>query len=100
LLIKLSPITHAANVTTPTLFVHGESDLRVPIEQAEQMYTALKKRRVPAKFIRYPESYHGGWTPWNTVHRYYHELKWWADYLGAEANRADVVPGRSGAPPR
>ncbi|MFY9572164.1 MAG: S9 family peptidase, partial [Blastocatellia bacterium] len=69
LLIKLSPITHAANVTTPTLFVHGESDLRVPIEQAEQMYTALKKRRVPAMMIRYPESYHGGWTPWNTVHR-------------------------------
>ncbi|MEK6287839.1 MAG: S9 family peptidase [Acidobacteriota bacterium] len=90
LLVKLSPITHVANVTTPTLFVHGESDLRVPIEQAEQMYTALKKRRVPAMFIRYPDSYHGGWTPWNTVHRYYQELKWWEGRLaaGAEGGRA------------
>jgi dipeptidyl aminopeptidase/acylaminoacyl peptidase len=90
LLMKLSPITHAANVTTPTMFVHGEADLRVPIEQAEQMYTALKKRRVPAKFIRYPDSYHGGWSPWNTVHRFYHELKWWDAYLsgGGDANRA------------
>jgi dipeptidyl aminopeptidase/acylaminoacyl peptidase len=49
-MIRQSPITHAAAVTTPTLFVGGEADLRVPIEQAEQMYVALKKRRVPAKF--------------------------------------------------
>jgi dipeptidyl aminopeptidase/acylaminoacyl peptidase len=88
LMMKLSPITHAANVTTPTLFIHGEADLRVPIEQAEQMYTALKKRRVPAAFIRYPDSYHGGWTPWNTVHRYYHELKWWEQYLQRKQSAA------------
>jgi dipeptidyl aminopeptidase/acylaminoacyl peptidase len=82
LLCRLSPITHAAKVRTPTLFVHGEADLRVPIEQAEQMYTALKKLRIPARFVRYPEMYHGGWTPWNTVHRYNQELKWWGKYLG------------------
>lgn len=82
LLLKQSPIMHAGNVTTPTLFVHGESDARVPIEQAEQMYLALKKRRVPARFIRYPDMYHGNWAPWNTVHRYAHELQWWDQYLG------------------
>ncbi len=84
LLWRQSPIRYAGNVTTPTLFIHGESDFRVPIEQAEQMYTALKKQRVPAKFIRYPDSYHGGWTPWNMVHRYYHELEWWKKYLTDE----------------
>jgi len=88
LLMKQSPIMYAANVTTPTLFVHGEADLRVPIEQAEQMYVALKKRRVPAKFIRYPDSYHGGWTPWNTAHRYYQELKWWEQYLSVKTASA------------
>ena len=50
----LSPITYAGNVKTPTLFVHGESDMRVPIEEGEQMYTALRKQHVAAKFIRYP----------------------------------------------
>jgi dipeptidyl aminopeptidase/acylaminoacyl peptidase len=80
-LLKWSPVMRAASVTTPTLFVHGESDLRVPIEQGEQMYTALKKRKVPAMFIRYPDSYHGGWTPWNTVHRYHYEMEWWKQYL-------------------
>jgi dipeptidyl aminopeptidase/acylaminoacyl peptidase len=96
LLVRLSPITHVANVTTPTMFVHGESDLRVPIEQAEQMYTALKKRRVPAKFIRYPDSYHGGWTPWNTVHRFYQELKWWEKHLAGsgDSSRAASARGR------
>jgi dipeptidyl aminopeptidase/acylaminoacyl peptidase len=79
---KQSPIEYVANVKTPTLFVDGESDARVPIEEAEQMYTALRKLRVPARMVRYPDSYHGGWSAWNTVHRYYEELKWWDRYLG------------------
>ena len=85
-LLKWSPVMHAAGVTTPTLFVHGEADLRVPIEQGEQMYTALKKLKVPTRFIRYPDSYHGGWSPWNTVHRYQQELAWWQVHLRAAAS--------------
>jgi dipeptidyl aminopeptidase/acylaminoacyl peptidase len=81
LLQRQSPINYIGNVRTPTLFVHGETDFRVPIEQAEQMYTAYKKLGVDAKFIRYPDSYHGRWTPWNVVHRYHHELLWWERYL-------------------
>jgi dipeptidyl aminopeptidase/acylaminoacyl peptidase len=45
------------------------------------MYTALRKNRIPARFIRYPDMYHGGWTPWNTVHRYHEELAWWDRWL-------------------
>lgn len=82
LLERQSPVYYANKVVTPTMFIHGEADLRVPIEQAEQMYLALKKRKVPARFVRYPGMYHGGWTPWNTVHRYNEELKWWARYFG------------------
>ena len=83
ILEKQSPITYAAHFKTPTLFVNGESDARVPIEEAEQMYLALRKQRIPARMVRYPDTYHGGWSPWNTVHRYYEELKWWERYLGA-----------------
>ena len=85
LLWRQSPIHYASNVTTPTMFVHGEADLRVPIEQAEQMYTALKKRKVPARIVRYPDSYHGGWSAWNSVHRYSQELQWWDKWLKREA---------------
>ncbi len=81
-MIAHSPITYAKNIRTPTLFVHGESDERVPIAQGEEMYTTLKKLQVPAKFVRYPGEYHGGWSPWDTVHRYRQELLWWKEYLG------------------
>jgi len=84
-LLRSSPIVHAKGVTTPTLFVHGEYDHRVPIEEGEQMYVALQKQRVPAKFVRYPESYHGGWTPWRTVHRMWVQLEWWEEWLGGRA---------------
>jgi dipeptidyl aminopeptidase/acylaminoacyl peptidase len=81
-LLAASPIVHAHGVTTPTLFVHGESDHRVPIEEAEQMYVALQKQGVPARMVRYPESYHGGWTPWRYLHRLYSTLQWWNRWLG------------------
>jgi len=83
LLLEQSPVFHAKGVTTPTLFIQGEADYRVPPEQAEQMYLALRKQRVPARMVRYPETSHGGWSPWNQVHRYHEELAWWARYLGS-----------------
>lgn len=81
LMLTYSPVAHVANVKTPTLFLHGEADMRVPIEEAEQMYTALKKLHVPAKFIRYPGNHHGGWPAWDMVHRYYQEVQWFRQYL-------------------
>ncbi len=87
-MIRQSPITYAANIQTPTLFVHGEADARVPISQAEEMYTSLKKRQIPAKFVRYPGEYHGGWSAWDTVHRYQQEMLWWKQYLGSAATPA------------
>ncbi len=84
LLWEQSPIKHADGISTPTLFLHGEADFRVPIEQAEQMYTALRKQGVAARFVRYPDSSHGGWRPWDMVHRYAEELAWWQRYLSEE----------------
>jgi dipeptidyl aminopeptidase/acylaminoacyl peptidase len=81
LLWQQSPIKHADGISTPTLIIHGESDHRVPIEQGEQMYTAIRKQRVPARMVRYPDSYHGGWRPWDRVHRHFEELSWWNKHL-------------------
>lgn len=84
LLWEASPIRHVAAATTPTLFLHGERDWRVPIEQAEQMYTALRKQRVPARFVRYPEASHGQWTPADRVHFLLEGLDWWRRWLERE----------------
>ncbi len=80
-LLKQSPLIYAGNAKTPTLFVHGELDNRVPYEEGEQMYFALRRNGVPAKMIKYFEVYHGGWGHWNNVHRMIHELKWFNKYL-------------------
>ncbi len=40
-----SPLRLAENVKTPLLILHSEQDYRCPIEQAEQLYVALKRKR-------------------------------------------------------
>lgn len=84
-MIKQSPLTFAGRVKTPTLFVHGEVDQRVPYEEGEQMYFALKRRGVPARMIQYAGQPHGIAGHWNNVHRMLNELKWWDTYLKAPA---------------
>jgi dipeptidyl aminopeptidase/acylaminoacyl peptidase len=80
-MIKQSPLTYAGRVRTPTLFVHGEVDQRVPYEEGEQMYFALRRRGVPARMIQYADQPHGIGGHWNNVHRMINELKWWDTYL-------------------
>ena len=80
-MMRQSPLSHAGNVKTPTLFVHGEVDQRVPYEEGEQMYFALKRRGIPAKMIRYADQPHGIAGHWNNVHRMLNELQWWETYL-------------------
>ena len=80
-MVKQSPLTYAGRVRTPTLFVHGEVDQRVPYEEGEQMYFALKRRGVPAKMIQYAGQPHGIAGHWNNVHRMLNELQWWNTYL-------------------
>ena len=57
-LLSFSPVTKAKNVTTPTMFIHGEEDYRCPIEQSEQMYSALKLSGIEAMLVRYPGDSH------------------------------------------
>lgn len=51
-----SPLRHAARIRTPLLLIHSEGDLRCPIEQAEQLFAALKTLKREVVFVRYPPS--------------------------------------------
>ena len=53
-----SPISHVSNVQTPILIVHAENDLRCPISQAEEWYTALKRLKKEVVFARFPDENH------------------------------------------
>ncbi|MEM0156089.1 MAG: S9 family peptidase [Thermoplasmataceae archaeon] len=52
-LMEFSPISKAKSARTPTMFIHGEEDYRCPIEQAEQMYTALRMNGIDSVLVRY-----------------------------------------------
>jgi dipeptidyl aminopeptidase/acylaminoacyl peptidase len=54
-----SAITLAKNVTTPTLILHGEKDLCVPVNQAYGFHAALHERNVPVELVVYPREGHG-----------------------------------------
>ena len=56
--LRHSPITYAPNVQTPVLLLHGEDDLRCPIEQSEQYFVALKRLGKTVEFVRFPDSTH------------------------------------------
>ena len=55
---RFSPLSLAGNVTTPTLFITGEEDLRTPLSESYQMYHALKMRGIDTAVIRLPGASH------------------------------------------
>ena len=59
LLWQWSPLKYVKQAQTPTLLIHGELDNDVHITQAEEMYTALKRRGVESVLVRYPREGHG-----------------------------------------
>ena len=57
--LRRSPIMYVGNVKTPTMLMTGVLDLRTPMPQTEEFYTALKYRKVPTAMIRFNEEWHG-----------------------------------------
>ena len=90
IMIRQSAYLNSGGVRAATLFVHGEVDYRVPLEGAIQLYTSLKKQRVPTQLIIYEGMPHGIRGHWNNVHRMMRELRWWETYLKPQGQvRAD-----------
>ncbi len=53
-----SPLKYAKNVKTPTLILHSDNDFRVPLEQGEQWFRALKHFGVPTEIVMFPRENH------------------------------------------
>ncbi len=56
---KHSAMFNVKGVTTPTLILHGEKDVRVPLSQGQEFYNALKQQNCPAQMVIYPRTPHG-----------------------------------------
>jgi dipeptidyl aminopeptidase/acylaminoacyl peptidase len=65
----MSPITYVRDIDTPLLVMHSENDLRCPIEQAEQMFVALRLQEKDVEFVRFPAESHELSRSGSPVHR-------------------------------
>ncbi len=57
-LVEHSPLTYAAQVETPVLLLHGESDVRCPIAQSEAYFVQLKRLGKEVEMVRFPDCSH------------------------------------------
>jgi dipeptidyl aminopeptidase/acylaminoacyl peptidase len=55
---RQSPLTYAADIAAPTLILHSEEDWRCPIEQAEQLFAAIRRNGGRATLVRFPGENH------------------------------------------
>lgn len=79
-----SPLTYVANVETPVLLLHSENDLRCPISQSEEFFTALKLHGCDVEFVRFPDESHGlsrSGQPKHRVERLERICDWFDRYL-------------------
>ncbi|MBV8561287.1 MAG: S9 family peptidase, partial [Acidimicrobiia bacterium] len=55
---RVSPLTYVRNMQTPLLILHAEDDLRCPVEQAEDLFVALRMLGRTPEFLRFPGESH------------------------------------------
>lgn len=75
-----SPLHYVANVTTPTMVMTGEADLRTPISQSEEYYRALKLLKKDTLLVRVPEEFHGWRRPSHQLLQQLYLLAWFEKY--------------------
>jgi dipeptidyl aminopeptidase/acylaminoacyl peptidase len=79
--LKHSPLAHVKGVTTPSLILHGEADVRVPISQGYEFYNALKRQGVTTQMVVYPRTPHGPREPKFQLDLMERHLAWMEKYL-------------------
>jgi dipeptidyl aminopeptidase/acylaminoacyl peptidase len=84
LYMRMSPITYVKQMRTPLLIIHSEQDLRCGIEQAEELFAALKYLGREVLFVRFEGQSHGlsrGGHPKLRLERLRHIKSWFAKHL-------------------
>ena len=93
-----SPLNYVAKVTTPTMVMTGEADLRTPMAQSEEYYRALKMLKKETLLVRMPDEFHGWRRPSHRLLQQLYLLAWFDKYKRPAAKTRDAdVGGRSGS---
>ena len=80
-----SPLSLVGNVTTPTMVLTGELDVRTPMAESEQYYGALRLEGVESSLVRMQGAYHGiAAKPSNLARKIGHIVAWFDKYNDSE----------------
>jgi len=75
-----SPLHYVKNVTTPTMVMTGEADLRTPMSQSEEYYRALKMLKKETLLVRMPDEFHGWRRPSHRLLQQLYLMAWFEKY--------------------
>lgn len=87
-----SPLTYVENIHTPLLILHSDQDLRCPVSEGEQLFTALKYLGRETTFMRFEGQSHElsrAGHPRSRVIRLRAILDWFQRYLPTNAQAAE-----------
>ncbi len=94
-----SPLTYAANVTTPLLIQHAEKDLRCTVTQAEELFAVLRSLRKTVRLMRVPDESHEltrSGTPFRRVDNQRLIVEWFRHFLVEGKTRLPKVDPNRG----
>ncbi len=98
--VERSPITYINEVKTPLMLILGDADWRTPEGAGgEEMFRALKYRKVPTAMVRFPGESHElsrSGQPWHRIERLEHIVNWFEIYLQGK-KIPGYEPGQEGA---
>ena len=92
-----SPLKYARNVTTPILILHSDNDYRVPIEQGEQWFRALKHYGKTAEIVFFPRENHNltrTGEPRHLVESLDWQVRWFEKFLEGKRDTAAMTARR------
>jgi len=79
--MKFSPVSLVGNIETPTMVMVGTADLRTPISESKQLYSALKIRGIDTVLVEVPDAPHNiSGRPSQLITKIDHILAWFAKY--------------------
>ena len=87
-LLARSPISAVRSIRTPLLILHSENDLRCPIEQADQLFVALRMLEREVEYHRFPAEGHElsrSGSPKHRVQRAELIIEWFTRHLRPSA---------------
>jgi len=84
--LKSSPIIYSENINMPFLILHSINDMRCPVENAHQLFTAIKDLHpdLPVRMVLFPNSNHdllGEGPMYLRIIHYNENIEWFKKYL-------------------